>query len=79
MATFGTVSAPPSARHALRRFYENNAKALTTVPKSALTVVDFTEHGAAEAASRSVMSSCLHVPGTRSARRGRNWNIAGCA
>ena len=52
MATFGSVSGMPSARHALRRFYENNAKVLTTVPKDALTVVDFTEPGAAEAATR---------------------------
>ena len=43
MATFSTLSGVPSPRHALRRFYENNAKVITTVPKDRLVVIDYTE------------------------------------
>jgi hypothetical protein len=43
MATFSALNALPGPRHALRRFYENNAKVITTVPKDRLVVIDYTE------------------------------------
>jgi hypothetical protein len=54
MVTFGQVSGFPAARHLLRRFYENNAKILATVPRHALTVVDYTEPFAEKAVVKCV-------------------------
>ena len=52
MATFGAVAYMPSLRHALRRYYENNAKVIVTVPPERLTIVDYTLPKAAKAVTR---------------------------
>ena len=52
MVTCASVTTLPSLRHALRRYYENNAKVIVTVPPERLTIVDYTLPKAAKAVTR---------------------------
>jgi hypothetical protein len=60
------VNGLPCPRHTLRRFYENNAKVIATVPRELLTVLDYTERDSNKGIARCVCAAvCLPLSACR--------------